>query len=461
MSIAEQLANNVVQTRFENLEKVYIDRAKLRILDVIGCALVGVKGPGCNMLLDLVRRWGGAEESTIIAFGGKVPAHNAAMMNSALARSFDFEPVEAEGEKKTSAAHISGTTVPTALAVSEMQAASGKDLLTALIAGDDLAARLGVASGFDFSLGWDNTGTINLFGATAIAGKLLGLDEKRLFNAFGIALNQCAGTMAGVFDKTLAFKLPIALSCRDAIFSAELAQEGFPGVMDPFSGPRGFFALYCRHPNLEDLTKALGKKYYADCVIKPYSACRATHLSIDCALQISRRNEIKTEDIKEIVIQTAPAAIEGFVGVPFSPGVIPQPHGAFSIRYTVATALLRKDVRPEYFSEDFIFDPDIKTIIEKIVIVPITTPEQARTTHVQVVMKDGKTYSAQTDFPRGDFGRTPLTRDEIEAKYRSNLAFSGTISKQNGEKVLDMIVNLEELRDIRDLTSVLSQKPVS
>jgi 2-methylcitrate dehydratase PrpD len=458
MSIADQLVNNVVQTRFENLEKQYIEKAKVRVLDSIGCALAGVKGPGCGMMLELVRRWGGAEESTIIAFGGKAPAHNAAMMNSLLTRSFDFEPVEAEGEKKTSAAHISGTTVPTALAISERQAASGKDFIAALVTGDDLAARLGIASGFDFSLGWDNTGTINLFGATAIAGKLLGLDEKRLFNAFGIALNQCAGTMAGIFDKTLAFKLPIALSCRDAIFAAELAKEGFSGVNDPFSGPRGFFALYCRNPDSGDLTKDIGKRYFADCVIKPYSACRATHMSIDCALQISRQKDIKAEEVQEIIVQTAPAAIEGFVGVPFSPGDTPQINGAFSIRYTVATALLRKAVRPEFFSDEHIFDPSIKTIIEKIVIAPVSTPEQAQTTHVQVRMKDGKTYSAHTDFPRGDFRRTPLTREEIEDKYRSNVAFSKTISPQNGEKVLDIINNLEELDDVRELTRLLVEK---
>ena len=104
-----------------------------------------------------------------------------------------------------------------------------------------MPARLGVASGFDFELGWDNTGTINGFGATAIAGKLLGLDEKQIHNAFGIVLNQLAGSMDGVYDKTMCFKLPIALSARNGIFSADLAKEGFAGVKDPFTGaPRVF-----------------------------------------------------------------------------------------------------------------------------------------------------------------------------------------------------------------------------
>jgi 2-methylcitrate dehydratase PrpD len=203
------------------------------------------------------------------------------------------------------------------------------------------------------------------------------------------------------------------------------------------------------------LTKDLGRRFYADCVIKPYSACRATHLSIDCALQIARRNDIKVGEIKEIMIHTAPATIAGFVGQPFTPGETPQVDGAFSIRYTVATALLKKDVKPEYFSDDCIRDPKTNMLIDKIVLSGSMTPEKASTTDIQVIMKNGKTYSAQTDFPKGDFRKTPLTGDEVRAKYRSNVAFSQTVAPRNAEKALGIIERLEELKDVRELTKLL------
>ncbi len=456
MTASERLAQNVVQTRFESLDETDVYRTKMRILDAIGCAIAGANGYGCREMLNLVKQWGGAPESTIINHGGKVPAHNAAMLNSLMTRSFDFEAVQAEGDNKTCPAHISGTTVPVALAMAEREAASGKDLIAALAAGNDLASRLGVASGFDFSLGWDNTGTINTFGAAAIACKLLKMNEKQVFNAFGIALSQVAGSMAGVFDKTMSFKLAISLASRNGIFAAELAKQGYAGVNEPFMGPRGYFALFCRGAcNVDDLTRDLGKKYYADCVIKPYSACRATHPSIDCALQIAGSRDVGPEDIEEITVHTTPGTAAGFCGQPFTLGETPQIDCAFSIRYTVATALLKKAVRPEFFTEEHIRDPKIKTITDKISIVGSIPTEKAPMTDVRVKLKSGEVLAGHTDFPKGDFSRTPLTREEIENKYRSNVAFSGTVSVQNSEKVLDMVERLEDIDDVRDIFKML------
>jgi 2-methylcitrate dehydratase PrpD len=163
--ISQQLAASAVKTDFNHLDKMTISRAWWRILDTIGCAIAGANAAGNREMLNLITKWAGSPESIALGYDFKIPAHNAAMINSLMARSFDFEPVKAEGERTHIAAHVSGTTVPTALAIAEKQGASGKDLITALVLGDDIACRLGIASGFDFTVGWDNTGTINAFGA--------------------------------------------------------------------------------------------------------------------------------------------------------------------------------------------------------------------------------------------------------------------------------------------------------
>ena len=85
-----------------------------------------------------------------------------------------------------------------------------------------------------------------------------------------------------------------------------------------------------------------GKRFYADRVIKPYSACRATHSAIDSALKIACSNNIRIEDIKEVTVHVTSGVLNGFTGQPFVLGETPQIDGAFSVRYTVATALLRK-----------------------------------------------------------------------------------------------------------------------
>ncbi|HEX2965582.1 MAG TPA: MmgE/PrpD family protein [Syntrophorhabdaceae bacterium] len=450
MGMTEELVQNIVRTEFDSIDAEFVDRAKWRIIDATGCLIAGANAIGCRETSELVRKWGGTGESTVLVHGIKSPAYNAAMVNSLMTRSFDFEPVEAEGENRTGPAHISGTTVPTAFAVAEKQGASGKDLITALIIGDDLAARLSVASGFDFALGWDNTGTINAFGATAIACKLLRLSEKEVRNALGIVLSQLSGTMDCVWDKVMTFKLCIALSARNGIFSAELAGSGFTGVKDPFLGKHGYFSLYCSNHDTSDLIRNLGKRFYADCAIKPYSACRATHSSIDAALMISQSNDIQPDAVEEITVRLPARILNGFTGQPFVLGDTPQIDGTFSVRYTVATALLRKGVKPAYFSDECLHDPLILQLINRMKLI-----ESPEATEVEVRMKDGTTLSGHTVFPKGDIVKTPLTFDEIRAKFRDNVAYSQTIPVATAEKVLEMLEDLENIKDIREVIRLL------
>ncbi len=94
MTITEQLLSNILETRFENIPKDIVKRAKDSVIDTIGCAIGGANGLGSPMIVDLVREWGGSKESTILAYGLKAPSHNVALANAVMARSFDFGMVD-------------------------------------------------------------------------------------------------------------------------------------------------------------------------------------------------------------------------------------------------------------------------------------------------------------------------------------------------------------------------------
>jgi 2-methylcitrate dehydratase PrpD len=226
MNVCKLLAENILNTRFEDFDQDVIENAKNRIIDVIGCTIAGANIPPSTMLADMVRDWGGKGESTILVHGGKVLAHNAGMVNTVMARVLDYEPI---GPNRL---HRSATTIPAAFAVAEQKGANGKELITALVLGEDLASRIIAASEHHADMGWEPMGTVNTFGAAAIAGKLGGFNEYQMLNAFGIALDQLAGTVQSVMDGTHAFVLPQALATRAGIFSAELAGRGFTGVKD-------------------------------------------------------------------------------------------------------------------------------------------------------------------------------------------------------------------------------------
>ncbi|NTW29244.1 MAG: MmgE/PrpD family protein [Coriobacteriia bacterium] len=459
MNVTEQVCKHLVETGFDSIDAKAIARAKVRILDSLGVIAAGARAPGCGELVELATRWGGQGESTVLVHGLKVPAHNAAMVNSMMMRSFDFEAIEAEGENHTSsAAHISGTTVPVALAVAEKQRASGKELLAALALGDDLTARLGSASGFDVYGGWDNTGTMNALGATAVAGRLLGLNTVQLDQALGIVENQLSGVIDNIDDKTMSFKLPMCLSARNAIFSAEFAQMGFTAMRDAIGGSHGFFKMYCGNPDPEKLMRGLGEIYYADCVIKPWSACRATHPAINACVEIVTQNSVDVEDIEAVVIHVTPRTLKGFVGQPFEMGDTPQISGAFSIRFASANAILRKTVRPEHFAPEMMNQPELTALLDKITLVDSLEPAEYLTANVEVKMKDGAVYFARTEVPKGDIFKNPMSYEEIVDKYRLNLKFTQTISDQVAEEAKDLVENMEELNDIGKLISLFGAK---
>jgi 2-methylcitrate dehydratase PrpD len=453
--IVEELAGNVVKTNFEVFDSRTVEQAKNRLIDIVGCIIGGANAGGCRELRDLVREWGGRKEATILVHGGKAPAGNVAMINSIMARSFDYGVITPYIGDKAVWAHIAETNVPTAITVAEWKHADGKELITAMILGDDLTTRISAASTRSISPGWDTPGTVNKFGAVAIAGKLMGLNERQIINAFGIVLNQLAGSFQAINDGAHCFKLAQGLATRDGIIAAELAGKGWTGGKDPLLGKYGYFALYCQEYDPEILTRDLGKKFYGDCTFKPYPCCRFVHSTIDCALSLVRDNEITADDIAGITINVAPMHFDSPLNQPFELGDFPQGNAIFSLRYHVANVLVRKCVKVEHLKEEFIRDPEIGALAKKVTVTGTIPSNMIEAAGVRVQMKDGREFYAYEDVAKGHPLEKPLSKEEIEEKFRSNVAFSKTVSEENAEKVLDMLNNLEEIDDITKVVKLL------
>jgi 2-methylcitrate dehydratase PrpD len=451
----EALSANILDTRFEDFDEATLDNARSRIIDVVGCAVGGANAVGNQALVNLVREWSGKPEASILVHGGKVPAHNAAMVNSIMARSFDYEALTPLIDGVLVGGHISGTTVMTALTLGEMTGCRGKELITALLVGDDTAIRVLGASGFALKRGWCNTGTVNQIGATAVAGRLLGLDRRQMRNAFGIVLSQMAGSLQNVWDGTVAFKLPQGLSARNGIFSAQLARAGWTGPPDALLSRFGYFNLYtggCGNPEI--LTRDLGKTYYTESIFKPYPCCRGTHASIDCALALIRKHDIRVEDIEEAVIYLPAPEMQAFMGQPFKIGEVPHANAAFSCRYTTACALLRGSVTPEHFSEESIRDPRIAALDKKIKVAELPGAKDF-SARLVLKMKDGRELAEFTDAPWGDALKNPMTREDIIEKFYGNIAHSKTITEDKARQLLDLLENLEEVDDVRRVAGLL------
>jgi 2-methylcitrate dehydratase PrpD len=451
----EKLAANALETRLENIDKDTLEATKYRVIDTMGCLIGGATDTGNPELVKLLKEQSGKKEATIFIHGEKIPVVSAALVNCIMARSFDFEPVSPLVDGLSCPGHISGTTIPAALTLAETVDASGQDMLTALVVGNDIASRLLAGSGFGFTLGWDCVGTVNTFGVTAIAGRLFGLSKLQLRNAFGIALNELGTTFQSFWDGTTAFKLPQGLAARGGISSAQLAKAGWTGPEDALMSKFGYYKMFtegCKRPKA--LTKDLGKVFYYDGTIKPYPCCRIVHSAIQCALELRNKHNINPGNIKSVNLQVAPGGIEHAVGKPFKIGPFPHGNAAFSYEYTVATAFLFGSVKPEHFTESAIRNPQIMEFIKKIKLTAVKDVEfeKARMT---VTLKDGKKFTETVTKVKGDPLTNPMTNEEIIAKFWVNVDFSKKVNRKKAEHLLDMLLNLEKVTSVRKLVPCL------
>lgn len=454
----EALAGNVLNTRFEDIDGETVENTKKRILDVIGCAIGGANAPNNSALIRLVKDWGGKKEAVILAHGIRVPACHAAMVNCIMCRSFDWEPLGAIIDGKSYPGHTSGTTVPTAITLGESRGVSGRELITALVAGDDVAERVYAATEHPWNRSlenrmgtkrgptFDSWGTMPSFGAAAIAGRLLGLNGLQMRNAFGIVINLISGAGGGLWEGATTFKLSQGSSARSGIFAAELAKGGWTGIKDPLLGRGGYYDCYtpgCDYPEI--LTRDLGRKYHVELLFKPYPGGRPTHTPIDAALALVRKNDVNVDDIEKVTLRLSPPTRWGHYMKPYKVGDYPTGDALFSYKYSTATALVRKSVKADNFTEESIRDPRVQTLIGKIEFADMDKDDGVE---LELKMKDGRTLSEYVREATGALP-SPLSRDALVAKFMGQVEFSQTVSREDAEKLVELLDKLEEVDNIR------------
>ena len=251
--VEQILSRFVTDSKFEEIPREAVETARNVVLTVLGTTIAGANVNGIKALVDKARDWGGKEEASILMHGSKIPAYNAAFVNSTIARALDFDDAFIPGP------HFGATTVPTAIAISELNGGcSGKEFLTALILGSEVSARLNLNE--EQYAGFDPTGICAVFASSAIAGRLLRLSPKQIQNALALVFNRCSGSFQSHISGSLAVRLNQGFASQNGVMCAQLAQINMTGPLDFLSGIYGYFHLYGKDKsNSETAIKDLGK----------------------------------------------------------------------------------------------------------------------------------------------------------------------------------------------------------
>ncbi len=461
----ESLTRNVLNTRYENLDPAVVDNTKRRILDMIGCGIGGSNAPGNAVLAEMVGEWGGKGNATLLGYGHKAPVALVTMVNCIFGRSFDWGPlviITDDGERHAS--HNSETTVLTAVTLGASEGISGKELITALVAGDDLVARIQMGSGVhhpgkmpDGTLrpggGFDEWGTKNTFGAAAIAGRLLGLTEFQMKNAFGIAINMMAGAGSGLREGANTFKLSQGTAARSGINAAQLARGGWMGISDPLTSYYATFTGGITQP--DRITRDLGKKYYVEQVFKPWPGGRPTNAATQLAITLATKYDIKPDDVKEAIYRTSPGmATAPHYTKPYKVGNYPTGDALFSFVYAVANGLSTRTSKGDNFTEEGIRNPQTQSLVKRVVLENLDKTEGVE---LEVRMKNGQVYCEYLRMAVGD-PTNPLSKEGLIEKFLNQAEFSRMVTRSNAEKIIELVDSLEKIDNVQNILELAVKK---
>jgi 2-methylcitrate dehydratase PrpD len=418
----------------------------------------GSRDEWARRLHDLVATWGGREESSVVGYGTRVPAPNAALVNSTMAFALEYDDVHEKGRL-----HPGVVVVPTAFAVCELQqGVNGRDIITSLCAAIEFGCRLGIASrrakpGFVMG-GWDYASLHGYFTAAAVAAKLLCLDEQQVHHSLGIAYHQAAGNGQSALDAADTKKMGAGFASRGGITSVLLAARGMTGARAIFDeSEAGLCNLYHAGCRRDLLTGGLGRKWeMVDLGFKAYPCCRLGHAYIDATLKLAEEHSIHAEEVEE-VIPTVCNSVHVQLCAPLQDKTKPADVTAaqYSLPWMIACALVKKRVTLREFTEDALRDSLVLDLAARVrPVLDPALPDHLAFTTVKIRTRKG-TFRARTKHVYGT-PQNPLTFDAIEEKFAECSSLSiRPISKADQREIVRMAMDLEEVKDVSTIMRFL------
>lgn len=419
-AIAEQWADYALSLKFQDIPPEVVRQAKRLFLDTLACAYGGYDSDAVRVLQQAVATdLKGPPESTIIGTGARTTALNAILLNGAMVRFLDANDVSTGGHDSE--------IIPAALAVGERQKASGKELLTSIIIGYELAARFfqAIEPGGPFigtmkleKHGWKVETRVG-FIMPPVFGRLLGLNADQIANAIGIAGTRTF--LLGIMDSseeqnTLAKNIRFPFTAHMALNSTYLAGRGLTGPKRVFEGHMGLKQVFYKDLNLDMLTRQ-DKWMIMLAGTKAFCACYSTHGHLRATVDLAREIDLKPEQVESIHIVTNPRSL-WHTGNPETRRRVNNKETAdHSSYYVTALAIIKREVAPEHYTPALYNDPTVLDLMDR---VAIEADDSYTAIYpgalVEIKTKDGKLHSKKVEHPRGHY-LNPMDESDIEDKF--------------------------------------------
>jgi aconitate decarboxylase len=445
----EQLADFAARLSFTDLPAPVVAQAKLCLLDTLGCALFGSTLPWSRIVQDTLAGIDPGGHTLVWGTSRSLSAPHAALANGTSVHAFELDDLHPR-----SIVHPGSVVTPAALAAGP---AGGAELLTAVVAGYEVAARVGSSVGAAHLLaGWHPTGTHGTLGAAAAAGSVLGLSSRQMREALGIAGSQSSGLMAAQYE-SMVKRLHAGRAAQSGLYAALLAARGFTGIADLFGTEYGAYGTtFSPRFNPAALTAGLGSAWeILNVGFKCYSTNGSCHPTIDALLDLRHTEGIRAEDVASVRIDVSSATKE-HVGWRYVPSSVTT--AQMNLPYIVAVVLTDGEAFTGQFTAQRIEDPALIELSERVQVhadpaIDALGDGARHTTRLEVVLTDGRSLHRERSHGRGS-ARDPLNPADVREKYERLARAVLTVGQ--ADRLSSLIDHLESLSDLRPLVDCLT-----
>jgi 2-methylcitrate dehydratase PrpD len=448
MYLTEKVATQIADIRYANISNEALEKAKQCILDCVGVTVAGAVDPIKVPVMHLLHILGGAPSSTVIGIGQRTSVTNAALANGIFGHVLDYDDTN-----QMFIGHASAVIVPAILALAEKFGASGKDIITAYMAGTEVQWRLGealVSHGDHYIQGWHSTGTVGAFGAAAAASKLLGLDMEATARALAIVASEAGGFQEQFGTHCKSFHAGRANEV--GVRAALLAEGGFTGAKSALEGKVGYLKLIAQKYDLSKLDNfakpwgILETSFGRGINLKAHPVCASGVGSIEGMQLLVRQHGITPDDIQSIDCGVRPTALNILMHHDPKSGL----EAKFSVEYWMAAVLLDGRVGLAQLKDDNVTRPQVREITKRVRVYadPEITLEEARV-KIDVKLKDGRVLKEEYFPPKGA-PDNPMSEQELIEKFLDCAAW-GRLPKRKAEKAIDILLRLEQIDTIAPL----------
>ena len=419
--LSTELVRLMLGKQANGLSEKISAKTRLHIIDTFGISLAAARGsPVAEMVLASLCYGGASGVCRVIGHAQRLPPAFAAMANSALAHTMDYDDIH-----DIARIHPTAVTLPAALAAAALSGRKGDAVIEAVALGNELMCRLGVmlkALGTGPGADWFLSQLFGYLGGTLAAGLVLGLSEAEQVAAQGLAYMQLAGGKEAAFGVGANSRsIYTGFAAMGGVQAALLAKAGMVGPDSSMDGKAGMLSLYLNtRPSQEQLGELLRADgwTWGEAGLKPWPCCRSSHAYVSVALGLSRKVAAEQIERVTVAVNASGARLCNPIEHRRKPRTLPD--AKYSIPYVTAFALVKGRVDLQTLNEDALADPDVARIADRVdfdeslVEKPGPAPAQ-----ITILLKDGSSVSARLS------SGLMLSDEEVRAKFVSCLGYAG------------------------------------